>query len=68
MSDRETILQLQKAVKDADFIIKRQNEEIQELTKRCDSLKVIIDGKKYEIKRLKYKVRRLQERLGEENG
>ena len=68
MSDRETILQLRKAVKDAEFIIKRQNEEIEELTKKCDSLKSVIDGKRYEIKRLKYKVKKLQERLGVNNG
>ena len=60
MSDRETILRLQKALIESEFIIKRQNNEIEELTKKRDSLESIIDEKRYEIKRLKYKVKKLQ--------
>lgn len=67
-SDRKLIMQLQKAIEDADFIIKRQNEEIRELTEKCDFLDSIIDDKKYEIGRLKYRVNKLQKMVGAENG
>ena len=67
-SDRKLILQLQKAIEDANFTIKRQNAEIRELTEKCDFLDSIIDEKKNEIRRLKYQVNKLQKKVGAESG
>lgn len=60
MTDRLTILQLQKELKNAQFTIQRQNVEIERLKEKCDSLDLVIDNKKNEIRRLKYRVNKLE--------
>ena len=60
MTDRLTILQLQKSIENANFIIKRQNAEIERLKEECDSLRCTIDDKNYAMARLEYRVNKLQ--------
>lgn len=49
----ESLRVLRKALKDAENIIKRQNSEIDKLTRDCKSLSLLIDELQDEIKNLK---------------
>lgn len=60
MTDRVEITLLRKDLKNAEFVIQRQNVEIERLTKKCDSLNTVIGDKKNEIRRLKYRVKKLE--------
>ena len=62
MSDRETILRLQKALEHADYTIGRQNYEIEQLTKELDASKQLVRDKTYKIKLLQKRIRTLEKK------